>query len=104
MRSEQSSRRSLRRKDYRAQVQIVCGDEVLEPARWARNLSEGGLGLDRVNVPTFSQVVVFMPIPDDNGDTRTVILEGELAWRRIGSAGIRFSEPPPPEVLDFLAA
>lgn len=101
---EQSSRRVLRRKDYRAQVEIVCGDEVLEPARWTRDLSAGGLGLDRVNVPTFSSVVVFMPIPDGNGDTRTVILEGELAWRRLGSAGIRFNAPPPPEVLDFLAA
>ena len=102
--SEQTSRRTRRRKDYRAQVQIVCGEELVGPPRWTRDLSAGGIGLDRVDVPTFSQVLVFLPLPDGSGETRTVIVEGELAWRRLGGTGIRFCEPPPAEVLAFLAS
>jgi hypothetical protein len=97
-----SGRRRKLRLPFRTKVELAGRDGLLDEPCWSSDLSEGGVGLKASKLPVFTPVKVFLQIPDTSGGDRTVMLEGEIAWRRVGRTGVRFRDPVPERLRTFI--
>ena len=95
------TRRQTTRVALRGPVDLVCGSELVRGE--ARDVSEAGLGLYRLNAPLLAPVKVFLSVPQPCGGFETVMLSGEVTVRRLGRTGVRFVEPPPATLREYVA-
>ena len=74
---------------------VAFAGELLSPR--THNLSSGGICFGQLNVPICSAVKVFIELPG-----QTVMLDGEVAWRKLSGTGVCFTQPPPPALAEYL--
>lgn len=88
---EPKERRMNRRVALTTAVQVVCGDQL--STRWSHDISLGGIRLGLLDMPVFSKVKVIFIIPHgaDGQKGHTCALEGEVIWKRLKAAGVRFT-------------
>jgi hypothetical protein len=78
-------------------IDLLYDGELLSTTT-TRNLSWGGVCFGRLNIPVCSPVKVFIELPAGE----TVMLDGEVAWRRLGGTGVCFTQEPPPALASYL--
>ena len=99
MSRRKSDRRIQLRVPYRGSVELVSDGRLFGNDNNLRNISEGGVALDAVNVPVSSHLKVFVPLPQrPGGAKRMIMMQGEVVWRDDVMVGIRFVDPPPDNV------
>ena len=100
---QDAGRRSQPRLGFRGDIELFSDGQRHAPGRGCpSDISEGGLGLSRLNLPLFTPLKVFISLPESCGQPRTVMLDAEVAWRRLSRSGVRFTEPPPPALRRYL--
>lgn len=93
-----SERREHQRAPYLEEVEIIHKHHSTPVSSF--DISAGGIGVRFLGVPTASTVKLVMPIPHGK-DREPVVLTGEVAWRKVGSAGIRFVNAPPEAIAQI---
>jgi hypothetical protein len=88
----EKNRRVFPRVPYDEVVEVFCQVAPLPPIPIA-DISEGGLRTKFLGVPTNTKVKVAFPLPRGAGKEMCII-DGEVVWRKLGTAGIRFINPP----------
>jgi len=87
-----AERREHRRIPLATRLQIIhAGDFLRGPE--ARDISEGGIRLDGLTLPTSAQLKVLITFPGDQSASMH-LYNGEIVWNDETVAGVRFTDMP----------
>ena len=97
-------RRCQPRLGFKGDIELFSDGKSYTPDRdGSSNISEGGLGIPRLNLPLFTRLKVFIGLPGQCGKKQTLMLDAEVAWRKLSKTGVRFTTPTPPALRQYLA-
>jgi len=70
----------------------------VDETRESRDISEGGLRLERVAAPLDALVWLMLTLPRASGRPQGHFVAGRVVWKRLNATGIQFIDPPPATV------
>jgi hypothetical protein len=98
---EKRERRNYPRAPLRIHVDVLHGKNAIV-GHPTIDVSEGGIRLGFVGVPTEGKLKLLLPLPFGPSETRRhCMIDGQVAWRTLKSTGVRFIDPPE-EMLSHL--